>query len=385
MKKILILYTSVGEGHKTMAENIGWHLAQEGYEVRSSDIATVQDGAFARQVIFVHQFINKHLQFIWGWLYRWGHFAILPFRVFIAGLNSDKTKALIDEYQPDMVITTQTTASGIIAYLKKRQLYRGLFGIAFSDYHLHRYWLYPQADFYLANIEEQKQAILQLWRGKEIVSIFVCGMTMFPKQEIDQREVRGRLGIPPDDKVVLIASGSLGTAIPAEWVQSIAQNIIKETATQFKVTVIILCGKNKHLLIKLQSLVKDAQIKILGYYKPFAELCSVADIFLTKPGGLSVAEALQWNLPMLITHWLLGQEQLNYRYLQARNLIMTGPKDVSSLKRQDIVARVVTELETGEFKKSLIVNEARLKLVQSQPPVPAVQAVKQMFHGRLTP
>ncbi len=174
MKKILILYTSVGEGHKTMAENIGWHLEHEVMKCGLVILLLFKTACSPGKLFLSTNSINKHLRFIWGWLYRWGHFAILPFRVFIAGLIPTRQKLFIDEYQPDMVITTQTTASGSIAYLKKRQLYRGLFGIAFSDYHLHRYWLYPQADFYLANIEEQKQTILNLSQGKEIVPIFVC-------------------------------------------------------------------------------------------------------------------------------------------------------------------------------------------------------------------
>ena len=45
-KKILILYTSVGLGHKTLAENIGWQLQQEGMEVKLADIGKVQKGKF---------------------------------------------------------------------------------------------------------------------------------------------------------------------------------------------------------------------------------------------------------------------------------------------------------------------------------------------------
>jgi hypothetical protein len=33
MKKILILYTSVGLGHKVIAENMGFYLVRGGYDV----------------------------------------------------------------------------------------------------------------------------------------------------------------------------------------------------------------------------------------------------------------------------------------------------------------------------------------------------------------
>ncbi len=56
MKKILIFYTSVGLGHKSIAENIGWYLEQPvspgasrggaGFEVKFADIGKVQEGKF---------------------------------------------------------------------------------------------------------------------------------------------------------------------------------------------------------------------------------------------------------------------------------------------------------------------------------------------------
>jgi hypothetical protein len=43
-KKILILYTAIGQGHKTIAENIGFYLEQAGYEVVLHDEHKIQTG-----------------------------------------------------------------------------------------------------------------------------------------------------------------------------------------------------------------------------------------------------------------------------------------------------------------------------------------------------
>ena len=59
---------------------------------------------------------------------------------------------------------------------------------------------------------------------------------------------------------------------------------------------------------------------VFGFYTPLSELYSIADIFLTKPGGLSVMESLQWNLPMIITSMLPGQEELNMQFLLKNNI-----------------------------------------------------------------
>lgn len=348
-KKILILYTSVGLGHQTIAENIGWHLERAGFEVKLADIGKVQKGKFEKVVVGCHQFINQYIPFVWGWLYNWGHYIILPFRVFIAGFNCQLTKGYVDEFQPDIIITTQTAASAVIAYLKKKNLYKGSFGIAFSDFHLHRYWLYKQADFYLANIAEQKQQMIKL--GVPQHEIFVCGITLKPRADVNAGEAKKKFNIGQGDKVALVASGSLGTGLDA--------GLIGRLAGQPNIKIIVVCGKNRAAFQKLQKLFSHTgKVSVLGFYAQMDELYAIADIFISKPGGLSVAEALRFKLPILITHLLPGQEAYNYKYLLYRQLVMP--------EAPDAVAAALAELRSGAFKKFLGGNRAADELLGDQ-------------------
>jgi len=124
MSKVLILYTSVGKGHQTIAENIGASLESAGFTVKLADIGRVQSGRFSKMVIGTHQFINKYLPFVWGFLYRYGHYPVLPLRTFIARFNSAAARKLVEDFQPDLVITTQTAASAVVAFLKQQGSYK---------------------------------------------------------------------------------------------------------------------------------------------------------------------------------------------------------------------------------------------------------------------
>jgi processive 1,2-diacylglycerol beta-glucosyltransferase len=88
------------------------------------------------------------------------------------------------------------------------------------------------------------------------------------------------------------------------------------------------------------------------------ELYSIADIYITKPGGLSVSEALRWQLPILVSHLLPGQEQHNFKYLLANGLVMP--------KSNDIVSQALEELETGRFRQALKHNGKLNKLFNGQ-------------------
>lgn len=361
-KKVLIFYTSVGLGHKYIAQNIGFQLKQAGFEVRLEDISKVEDGKFSKIVIPIHRIINNRLPFFWSWLYksRLINTLVSPLRLPLAAKNSERVRKLILDYQPDAVITTQTTASAVLAYLKKQKIYTKPFGIAFSDFHLHRFWLYDQADFYLANIQEQKNKMVSL--GMDEKKIFVCGMTLRPHLEVDARAVRQKLGIGANEKIVLMGSGSLGTGF--------SENLIQRISSLEKACVVVVCGKNETYQRHLVEKFKKDNIKVLGFYSPMDELYAVADIYVGKPGGLTTSEALSWSLPLLVTHWLPGQEELNIDYLKSHNLVML---------EGDAVAQVKQEIAFGKFKKQLQNNPNVSRLVN--PEISAKAAVLKVLHG----
>lgn len=357
-KKILILHTSVGLGHKSIAENIGYYLSEAGYEVKLADIGKVQPGAFEKYVTASHQFINRRLPFVWGWLYRWGHYAILPFRTSIAGFNCKLAKSYIDDFHPDLIITTQTTASAVVDYLKKKKLYQGLFAIAFSDFHLHKYWLYQRADFYLANTDDQKVQMVNL--GIPSVKTFVCGITLKPQVTVEPTSVKQKLGILSSEKIILVGTGSLGLGFKEKDLADLSK--LQNTK------IIFVCGKNAGLCQSIKKL-NYPNVIALEFYQPMDELYAVSDVFVGKPGGLSTAESLRWNLPLIVSYTLPGQEEENLNYLLARGLVMA--------RTGDLVGEVERELKTGSFRQSLKLNREKTKVFQEGPGL--VLAVNRAF------
>jgi len=146
------------------------------------------------------------------------------------------------------------------------------------------------------------------------------------------------------------------------------ENLIAQFVNQPDVKVIAFCGKNEAVYQELKNKFADAgNIIILGFYSPMDELYAIADVFITKPGGLSTSEALRRRLPMVISHLFSGQEQYNLNYLLARNLVM--PKSI------DIAAQALAEIRSGSFKASLRNNP---KVEVLFPQNMAALAVKQL-------
>ncbi len=361
-KKILIFYTSVGLGHKSIAENIGEQLETVGYEVILSDILKVQAGLLVDISKKIHFFVITKIPWLWSFLYMSNIFTslALPVRTWVARRNYGNTLSLINLDKPDLVITTQTSASAVLSVLKQKGLYKEAWGIAFSDFHLHRFWLYDNADFYLVNIEEQKQEMQTLGISED--KIFVVGMTLSPEKNFDISAVKQKLNIPQENKVVLVGSGSLGTGIP--------EKVVEKLTSLKQVSVILVNGKNKASYNLFQEKFKLKNFIVLSFYSPMEELYTVADIYITKPGGLTTAESLRYRIPLLVTHYLPGQEELNINYLKKLNLIL--------LPGDSLMQVLERELNSGEFRDQLFGNMG-VRTILGQPES-LFSAVKQVLH-----
>ena len=92
-KKVLILYTSIGLGHKSIAENIGFYLGQAGFIVELYDAHKIQDGWLARWGAKVHHLLIRKFPFVWDWLYstEWFITLTLPYRTKVASHNYKET------------------------------------------------------------------------------------------------------------------------------------------------------------------------------------------------------------------------------------------------------------------------------------------------------
>ena len=375
--KILILYTAIGQGHKTIAENLGRVLAGQEFEIRLEDIHKVQAGSLVTITTAIHQLINRHVPIIWRWLYLSDTVIYLgrKFRMRLARRHSQRTLALIEEFDPAVIIATQTTASAVIAYLKAAGLTTARFGIAFSDFHLHQLWLYPQTDFYLCNIEEQKQEMVEL--GVPAGKIFVCGMLVEPLAPADVESERLELGVLTGTKVVLVGTGSQGIGLSERKLQDFLERLLaKFNRIGLKVKIFVVCGKNAKLAARLKTNLNHEAISVLGFFTPMARLYRIADAFVTKPGGLSITEALSYQLPCAILYSLPGQEELNIDYLRRASLIMPPV----SRRQPDVyrlILQVVEEVRTGDFRRILRKNPQLAAVVKTQLP----DEVLQLLHS----
>ena len=120
----------------------------------------------------------------------------------------------------------------------------------------------------------------------------------------DRIQLRKKLNLNENMFTVLVATGSFGIG-PIEKVVNAVDGF----------QVLVVCGHNTKLLERLKGNPK-ADLHAYGLVDNMEELMGAANVMVTKPGGLSIAEALVSHLPLIFFSAIPGQETNNIRVLK---------------------------------------------------------------------
>lgn len=142
---------------------------------------------------------------------------------------------------------------------------------------------------------------------------------------IQKSQAKSLMGINEKSIHLLVMCGSMGCG-PIEKLVCKISNRLPENA---EVTVV--CGTNKRLKKNLEKKYSsNKRIHVKGFVKNMSELLDSADLYLTKPGGLSVSEARQKNLPMVFINAVAGCEKYNRKHFVGMKTALCGD-DVKNL------------------------------------------------------
>ena len=122
----------------------------------------------------------------------------------------------------------------------------------------------------------------------------------------------------PSIPTILLMGGNLGLGPIKNLVAGLDN--VRNVALQ----MIVVTGTNTALYKYFDRTKRQRRKKIavFSYADNVDELMEISSLVITKPGGITTAEALNKGLPMLIVHPLPGQESMNTRYLLMENVAL---------------------------------------------------------------
>lgn len=177
-----------------------------------------------------------------------------------------------------------------------------------TDFEAHALWMDGCVDLYCVAAEETKARLIA--RGAAAKNIVVSGIPISAKfsAAIDQKTIRKNMGWRDDLPIILVLSGGFGMGPVAEIL-----NELDKVARPFQ--TIVVAGKNEELRRELAAQDRKHPTDILGFTRNMHELMAVADLIISKPGGLTTCEALAMGKPLLILNPIPGQEAANSDFL----------------------------------------------------------------------
>ncbi|MFC5651378.1 glycosyltransferase [Paenibacillus solisilvae] len=312
--KLLILYASYGDGHLQAARAIRDALADRGVD-RTLLIDLLAEA---------HPFINEMTKRVYmksysllPGLYGWVYDRTKPMKhdsLFASWLHSfgkDSLRRLLQAELPDAVIHTFPILA--MPALKQQIGLQIPTGTVITDFDLHQRWVHPEIDRYYVPTEDMQRELILL--GIPERRICISGIPIkrgFRSLTIDPA-LRSRYGLPAGRPVVLLMAGAQGT-LPD------MTELLSKLLQQQSFTVVVVCGRNEALSCLLTQMfsgfIAARQLHVLGYVEPMHELMALASCIITKPGGVTLAEALASGLPIIAYRPVPGQERNNALYLE---------------------------------------------------------------------
>ncbi|MBI4753384.1 hypothetical protein HY793_03295 [Candidatus Desantisbacteria bacterium] len=341
MKRILVLTVLAGMGHIRAAEAIC-----EG--IRSISPESVvwlkdpleEEPKKQRFINDFYVFMARHMPHLWGYFYntRLLSSAYSPMRWYITRKYATLIAKNIKEWNPDIIVSTHPFLAAAVGVLKKRKgLDIPLISVA-TDFHVHLFGINKQVDTFIVPCEEVAEYLNR--QGVNSEKIVDCGIPISLKFSVPMATAKERLGFDMDKPLVLLLSGGFGIGPVLDLLKA-----FRGIEGKFQLAIII--GRDEKLRKRAKEIAQtlNCPIKVFSFVDNMEEFMSAADLIITKPGGMSVSEALAKRVPLCLMQAIKGQEEWNVRILVKSGAAVYS-KDVRD------IPGVVMGLLSDETKRS---------------------------------
>ena len=136
----------------------------------------------------------------------------------------------------------------------------------------------------------------------------------------DKEKAKETFDIKPNNTHLLLMCGSMGCGPMKQLTEALSQRL------EPNCEISVVCGTNQKLCRDLEQKYGNyPHIHIHGFVQDMSSLMDSADLYLTKPGGLSTSEALAKALPMVLIDAVAGCESYNLRHFTEMSGAVTAP------------------------------------------------------------
>lgn len=222
--------------------------------------------------------------------------------------NVKKFMRYIAENEPRKCICTHYFPLNVLSRMKAAGMYSGELYTVITDFGLRRMWVKDHVDRYFISGDRVLKGLLALGVPREKIS--VTGIPVSRKFASLKREGRNfskkRLSF-------LFVASSIPNILALDILAALSRS-------GHPIDVTVVTGRNKDLMADLENVTAGGSLtlKVKGFVENLEELMARASVLITKPGGLTVSEALCAGIPMILVNPIPKQETNNSAYLHEK-------------------------------------------------------------------
>lgn len=313
-KRVLILSTSAGAGHKAAAAALEkvFQTSPLVEQVVNQDALEHTNPAYRAFYSDLYLRLVKDSPMLVGW---WYDTSDAPgrtdsMRLLLDRLNAEPLVRFIEEYRPHITVCTHFMPVGIVSQLIAAGRLETQLSIVTTDFDFHSMWLSSHFQRYFVALDETKAHLVAL--GLPEGRVTVSGVPVDPAfaEPLDREAVLARYKLRGDRPILLASAGAVGGGP----MRAITAQLLR---LGHEAQVVIVCGRNERLRRELARITESqaSRFRILGFTDEMPSLMRVATLFIGKPGGLTASECLAAGLPMVIVAPIPGQEERNSDHL----------------------------------------------------------------------
>lgn len=361
LKKIVILTVLAGMGHIRAAEAIAKGIKELYNDVEVQTIDPMSTTGPKLQQFFNHGylFLANYTPPFWGWIYNSQILssAYSPIRWYLKRIYARSSQLVIDQFNPDILVSTHPFIANGVGELKKQRLINLPLISVVTDYHVYPMGINKYVDLFI--LPSSEVAIHLKNKGIPDEKIRISGgLPTDPKffKPQDKNALYQKFNLQKDLKVVLILCGGYGMGKVAKLLQGFM-------GMDFPLQLLVVAGKNEELKAKLTQIANQLKIKtkIFGFVENMEELMSASDLVVTKPGGTSISETLTKGIPIILTEAVPGQETWNVNILLKAGVVIQ-PENQAEIP--GLIIKLITEKETlREMQHKINEKFANIKAV----------------------
>ena len=329
--KILILSAATGGGHLRASHAIEDYILKNsvGNNVAVVDALKSINTVLDKTVCDGYHFLATKTPKVFGQLYKkTNEESVLSSLVTrFSNVFSLKLMPVLQEQKADVIISTHPFATEMVSYLKGKGLVKVPLICLMTDYGPHRAWIAPNVDAYIVSTEDMIPEMKEMGVAENKIYPFGIPVGDVFFNAGDKPSLLKKFGMDTDKPTILIMAGSFGVTN----IMKIYKRLV-QVPTNFQ--VIVITGKNKKLFEAFTPVIEDSpkKTKLVFFTDEVENYMHASDLIITKPGGLTVSEALACNIPLAVFDAIPGQEEDNANFLLSHKMAVRLEKGADAGK-----------------------------------------------------